>query len=279
MTALVATVAAALYGGADFLGGFASRRAPALAVTIASQTVGFCALVAASVLAPPVSWADPVHAWGLIAGVFGGTGVLALYAGLATGRMSLVAPVTAALSGSIPALWGTVVAGEPLTVYARTGIGLALCAVVIVSATVEDDGSGSGRRAVLLGVVAGVGFAGAILSYARTGAESGLVPLALARVACVVLLGSVALFRRRNVALSRAAVPLVVATGIADAAANIAQVVAVRLGPLAIASVIGALYPVGTLVLARVVLHERLHGWQRAGIALALAAVVLTAIP
>lgn len=279
MTALVATLAAALYGGADFLGGFASRRAPALAVTIASQAVGFCVLAAASVLAPPVSWTDPVHAWGLIAGVFGGTGVLALYAGLATGRMSLVAPVTAALSGSIPALWGAVIAGEPLTAYARVGIGLALCAVVIVSATVEDDGSGSGRRAVLLGVVAGAGFAGAILSYARTGAESGLVPLALARVACVVLLGSAALAGRRSVAFGRGAGPLVVATGVADAAANVAQVVALRLGPLAVASVIGALYPVGTLVLARLVLRERLHGWQRAGIALALAAVVLTAVP
>lgn len=279
MTALVATLAAAFYGGADFLGGFASRRAPALSVTIASQAVGFVVLVLASLLLPPARWSDPASLWGLLGGISGGTGVLALYAGLATGRMSLVAPVTAALSGSLPAAVGLLARREPLANTALAGIVLALVAVVIVSATAEDDGVGNGRRAVLLGVVAGFGFAGAILSYAQTPVTTGLVPLALARVACVVLLGSVALVGRRPVMPGAGIGRLVVATGIADAAANVAQVVALRLGPVAVASVIGALYPVGTLVLARIVLHERLHGWQHAGIALALVAVVLTAIP
>lgn len=279
MTALVATLAAALYGGADFLGGFASRRAPALVVTITSQAVGFGVLAVVCLISPPVAWNDPAHLWGLVAGISGGTGVLALYAGLATGRMSLVAPVTAALSGSIPAAVGLLSRVEPLAWTSIVGISLALTAVVIVSATAEDDGDGNGRRAVLFGVVAGFGFAGAILSYAQTSTDTGFVPLALARVASVLMLGLVALAARRSIVPGRGMGPLVLATGLADAAANIAQVVALRLGPLAVAAVIGALYPVGTLLLARLVLHERLHGWQRVGIALALIAVVLTSLP
>ncbi len=279
MTALIATLAAALFGGADFLGGFASRREPALVVTIASQTVGFAVLAAVSIALPPRSWVDPQLLWGVAAGLSGGLGVLALYAGLATGRMSLVAPVTAALSGSVPAAVGLLARDEPLAWTSITGIALALSAVVIVSATAEDDGDGSGRTAVGLGVLAGLGFAGSILSYAQTTAASGFAPLGIARMAAVVMLVGAALVRRSRVVPAPGSRRLVVATGMVDASANIAQVVALRLGPLAVASVLGALYPVATLILARFLLHEHLHGWQRMGIALALVAVVLTALP
>lgn len=279
MTAFVAALAAALYGGADFLGGFASRRAPALIVTIWSQAVGFAVLAAVTLAFPPARWDDPVLLWGVVAGLSGGTGVLALYAGLATGRMSLVAPVTAALSGSIPAAVGLLSRSEPMTWTSIAGITLALMAVIIVSSTAEDDGGGNGRRAVLYGAISGFGFAGAILSYAQTPASTGFVPLALARVAAVVLLVAAGIASRRVLTPDRDVRQLILATGLADAAANIAQVVALRLGPIAVAAVIGALYPVGTLLLARFVLHERLHGWQRVGIALALIAVVLTALP
>lgn len=279
MTALVATLAAALFGAADFLGGFASRREPALVVTIASQSVGFGVLALASFALPPASWTDPHLLWGISAGIIGGFGVLMLYAGLATGRMSLVAPVTAALSGSIPAAVGLIGADRPLTVSSIAGIALALAAVVIVSATAKDDGNGDGRKAVFFGVLAGVGFAGSILSYAQTPASTGFAPLAVARVAAVAMLVTFALARRGRILPNPGSRRLVIATGILDAAANVAQVTALRLGPLAVASVLGALYPVGTLLLARFILHEHLHGWQRVGIALALVAVVLTALP
>ncbi|MDZ4170096.1 MAG: DMT family transporter [Coriobacteriia bacterium] len=279
MIALIATLAAALFGAADFLGGFASRREPALVVTIASQAAGFALLVVVSFVVPPSSWADPHLLWGIGAGASGGLGVLALYAGLATGRMSLVAPVTAALSGSIPAAVGLLTRDEPLAWTSFVGIALALAAVIIVSATAEDDGTGNGRRAIALGVLAGIGFAGSILCYAQTPASTGFAPLAVARVTAIAMLGLAALTRGSRVVPLPGVRRLVVATGLVDAAANIAQVTALRLGPLAVASVLGALYPVATLLLARFILHEHLHGWQRVGIALALAAVVLTALP
>lgn len=279
MTALVASLAAVLFGGADFLGGFASRREPALVVTIGAQAIGFFVLVLSTVLMPPSDWLDPTLLWGVSAGLAGGLGVLALYAGLATGRMSLVAPVTAALSGSIPAAFGLLGTGERLGPTAIVGVLLALAAVIVVSATADDDGGGSGRRAVIYGVLAGFGFAASIVSYAHTDASTGFAPLALARVAAVTMLVLAALAQRRRLVPREGAVKLVVFTGVVDAAATIAQVTAVRMGPLAVASVLGALYPVATLLLARWILHERLHGWQRVGIALALVAVVLTSLP
>jgi len=278
VTALVATLAAALFGGADFLGGFASKRTPALTVTIASQSAGFAVLAVVTLLRPPESWLDPTMIWGVAAGVSGGLGVLALYAGLATGRMSLVAPVTASLSGSVPAVFGLVTGDGRLGWLSGTGIAFALAAVVIVSASAEDDGEGSGRRAVGYGILAGICFAASIISYHQTATTTGMAPLALARVVAVVMLGSVAIVGGRRVAVPSDARLLVVATGLVDAAANIAQVTAVRMGPLAVASVLGALYPVGTLLLARWVLHEHVRGWQRVGIGLALVAVVLTAL-
>jgi drug/metabolite transporter (DMT)-like permease len=187
--------------------------------------------------------------------------------------------VTAELSGSIPAAVGLLSEGRALSWTSLAGISLALVAVIIVSATAEDDGNGSGRRAVLYGVIAGIGFAGSIMSYAQTEASTGVAPLALARVVAVVMLVGAALVQRRRVLPAAGSRRLVVWTGLLDAAANIAQVAAVRMGPLAVAAVLGSLYPVATLILARWLLHEHLHGWQRVGIALALVAVVLTALP
>lgn len=282
MTAAIASLAAVLFGLADFLGGFASKRESPFVVTLAAQAVGAAVLVAISLLVwRPTEVGPQAILWGAVAGVMGGTGVLALYAGLATGRMSVVAPVTAALSGSLPALFG-VVRGERLALLGGAGIALALLAVVIVSVSAEDDPDldpAIARRALVLAVVAGVGFAGSIVSWSFTPAESGFVPLVVSRSVMIVILVVLLLVRRAPMLPVPEARSICVATGVVDATANIAQVVAIRLGPLAVASVIGGLYPVATVILARVFLHERLHGRQRIGVALALVAVVMAAWP
>lgn len=278
ITALTATLGAALFGAADFLGGLTSRKDSALVVTITAQAVGCLAALATVLVWPPESWFDPKMLWGIGAGVTGGTGVLALYAGLATGRMSVVAPITAALSGAIPAAVG-LAAGPALRPAPLAGMVLALASVVIVSRTVADEGDGSQRRALGFALVAGVGFALSILCWTQTTAQTGLVPLAVSRATALVLFVPVALVRERRVTPAPGAGRLAIATGIVDFAANAAQVTALRLGPLAVASVLGALYPVATVVLARIVLDEHLRGAQRAGIALALIAVILTAMP
>ncbi len=216
--------------------------------------------------------------WGVVAGVCGGIGVLSLYAGLATGRMSVVAPVTAALSGSVPAIVDFA-RGTTVGPFALAGIVLAFVAIVIVSVSGHDQTSESAWRALGFALIAGTAFAGSILSYAQTPQTSGLWPLAVARLTAVAMLSVAALVTRRSLRLHGEGARLAVFAGAVDAAANTAVVTALRLGPVAVASVLAALYPVGTVVLARVVLHEHVRGWQRVGIALALVAVVLTAIP
>jgi len=278
-TALTATLGAALYGAADFLGGFASRRDSALVVTIAAQATGLVVLAALTLVFPPASWTDPLILWGAAAGALGGTGVLALYAGLATGRMSVVAPITAALSGALPAAVG-LATGGPMRWTALLGMAMALAAVVIVSRFAHDEGGGDPRRALLFAIVSGVGFGLSILCWAQTPASTRLAPLVLARVTSVTMFSLVAIVAFKGRVLPRRdTLALAVGTGAVDAAANFAQVTALRVGPLALASVLGALYPVGTVILARFVLHEHLRGWQRVGIAMALVAVVLTALP
>jgi len=280
LTAVIATVGAALYGVADFLGGMASRRAAALSVTVGGQIVGFVALLAVSLVLPPESWTDPVLLWGIAAGLMGGTGVLCLYAGLAAGRMSVVAPITASLSAAIPAAVG-IFRGERLSGVGAAGVALALVAVVIVSLTDEpEEGAGTNSRAALVfAILAGIGFSGAILAFSQTPASASFVPLVISRFTTIVVMGSIALARGLRPLPGRGLRGMVIATGLTDAAANAVQVTALRIGPLAIASVLGALYPVVTVILARYILHERLRGWQRVGIVLALVAVVLTAWP
>lgn len=280
LTAVIATLGAALYGVADFLGGLASRRAAALSVTVGGQVVGFLALLLVSLVLPPASWTDPVLLWGIAAGLAGGTGVLCLYAGLAAGRMSVVAPITASLSAAIPAAVG-IFRGERLSTVGAAGVALALVAVVIVSLTDEpEEGAGTNSRAALVfAVLSGIGFSGAILSFSQTPASAAYVPLVISRLTAIVVLGSIALVRGLKPLSEPNVRGMVIATGLTDAAANAVQVTALRIGPLAIASVLGALYPVVTVILARYILHERLRGWQRVGIALALVAVVLTAWP
>ncbi len=277
-TALLATLGAALFGAADFLGGVAARKAPALAVTITSQATGFVVLVLGSLL---MGWSGDLRVpllWGLAAGVCGGIGVLALYAGLATGRMSVVAPVTASLSGSIPAIVDFA-GGTKVGPYAFAGIVLAFAAIVIVSVSGHDQSKENAGRALVFALIAGVGFAGSILSYAQTPQSSGLWPLAIARVTAVVMLSVAGLVARRSIVVSGDGRRIAIFAGAVDATANTAVVTALRLGPIAVASVLAALYPVGTVLLARFVLHEHVRGWQRVGIVLALVAVVLTAIP
>lgn len=281
LTALLATATSALFGVADFLGGLASRRDSAFAVTASAHALGMIAFALGVVLFP-VPYTTTAAVAGVAAGVSGGIGVVSLYAALARGRMSVVAPVTAALSGSLPAVFG-LLRGESITPIDYVGLALALAATVVVSANsgedAEDGPAALPPVALVLSLVAGVGFAGSFISFSFAGDASGFWPLFAARVTSFAMLGAVALVRRGTLRLVPEARPSTVGAGLLDAAANVTMISAIRIGPLAVASVLGSLYPVFTLLLARIVLHERLRGIQRIGVALALLAVLITAWP
>ncbi|HET6352447.1 MAG TPA: EamA family transporter [Coriobacteriia bacterium] len=250
-----------------------------MAVTATSHGLALLIFGVLVVLVPAPSSAPALWS-GAAAGVFGGIGVSALFAALARGRMSVVAPVTAALSGSLPALYD-LARGQHLGTAPIAGLVLALVATITVSATAhpEDDGTHALPPAALaLAVLSGVAFAGAFISFSFAPHDSGFWPLLAARITSFAMLGTVTLARRRTLALDAGARSKALASGVLEASANVTMLWSIRLGPLAVASVLGSLYPVMTLLLARVVLKEKLHGLQRAGVGLALVAVILTAL-
>ncbi|MGY1733442.1 EamA family transporter [Geodermatophilus sp. SYSU D01045] len=279
MAVVLALASAVVYGMADFCGGIASRRATAAAVVALSQAAGLVAVV----LLLPWLGGSPTPAdlgWGAAAGVAGGAGLLLFYRSLATGVMSVVAPVTAVAAAALPVVGGLLL-GERIGVLAALGILLALVAVVLVAA----EGGLASLRTARLGSVApaltaGAGFGLFFVLLDRTGEDSGLSPLLSARVVSVLLIGGLALASGRSLLVSRRVLPVVVLAGVADMTANALFLVATQVGEqLAVTGVLASLYPASTVVLAQVVLRERLAGAQRAGLAVAAAAVVLIALP
>jgi uncharacterized membrane protein len=279
MTILFAGATAVFFGFSDFFGGLAARRDSEVTVTATAHLLGLALLAIAALTFPAAEITSGSLVWGAAAGVSGGIGVTALYGALARGRMGVVAPITAALSGSLPALYD-LARGTTIRPLALAGLGVALLAIVIVSSVGHpEDRASMPPAAIALSLVAGVSFAGSFILFSLTGKGSGLAPLVAARVVSVALMGGLALLRGRGrVTLARAALVPALGAGALDAAANVAMIAAIRSGPLAVASVLGSLYPVATILLARFVLKERMHWAQRAGVALALAAVLLAAL-
>lgn len=277
LTVGLATSTAVLFGFADFLGGLASRKESAVSVTAASHGFGAVVFGVAMLLFPaPFDRASVIA--GVCAGVSGGIGVSALYAAFAHGRMSVVAPLTAALSGSLPAVYDFAT-GARISPTAVAGLALAFVATVVVSATSgpdEDQQVGMPLSAVMFSLLAGVGFAGSFLAFSFASTTSGVWPMLSARITSFSMLVAFTLLRGRRLRIAPAARKATLGAGVLDTMANATMVTAIRLGPLAIASVLGSLYPVVTVLLARAVLKERIRGWQRAGVAVAFVAVALT---
>lgn len=276
---LMAAAAATCFGTANFLGGLASRRDAALAVTANAHFVGLLLLGAGALVFPAPAPATGDVMWGGLAGVTGGLAVVALYAALAWGRMSVVAPLTAAISAALPALYD-VASGTVLRPVTGAGIALALVAVIVASAAGDTESRAAmPLKAVVLAVAAGIGFSVTIIAYSFTGASSGFVPLVSARAVSAALLGTLTLARSRSYLVAEKARAYTFGNGVVDAIANVALVTALRSGPLAVVSVISAMNPLVTILLARSLLGERLQGVQRVGVALALVAVIMTALP
>ena len=275
MAILLALGCAVVYGASDFLGGLASRKTSVFGVVAFSQIIGLVALLA---LLPWLG--GPVEAedlwWGAAAGLAGATGLVVFFRTLARGVMSVIAPVTAVTAAAVPVLVG-LLTGDRIGVWSAVGIGLALAAVVLVSAEGGLTALSRARPASLLpALLAGSMFGIFFVLLDRTSDGSGLTPLVTARLASVALVVVIALITRQPLRVTRAALPLVAASGVGDMAANALFLLATQSdGQLAITGVLASLYPVSTVVLAQVVLRERLVGAQVAGLGAAVAAVVL----
>ncbi|GLX00215.1 DMT family transporter [Microtetraspora sp. NBRC 16547] len=278
MTAVaLATACAVIFGTADFFGGLATRRSRVLAVVVISQVGGLLLVCALMPVLPGTASASALL-WGMASGVAGAAGIVLFYQALASGMMSVVAPTTATTSMAVPVLFG-LVRGERPPLTALAGIVLGLLAVLMVSR--ESGGAASGSRVgpIVSALASGAGFGGFFVLLKLAPAGSGLWPLAGARIASISLVVLLALASRKTLRPIPGALPVTIAAGVLDMAANILYLLAARGGMLSLVGVLVSLYPASTLLLARYVLDERLNRIQIAGVGFALGAVALIALP
>ena len=281
MVILLGLAAAALYGSGDFLGGLAARRAHVLAVLTLAEGAGVVVALAAATLSPG-SPSLAGLAWGIGAGLVGGLGLIIFYIGLAAGPMSVVAPVSGLVSTVLPVAVALADGERPgAGVYA----GALLCLVAIVLASSAGGTSAAQQharpgRAIAYGIAAGFSFGLFFLLIRNAGQTGELWPVAAARIGELAIVLIAAAVLRPGLRLRRAGGSLLLVAagaGVIDVVANICYVAATRTGMFGLAVVLASLYPGITVLLARVVLGERLRWVQRAGLGLAALGVLLVA--
>ena len=277
MVAILLALASSLgYGGADFAGGLASRDAHVLRVVAAAAPAG---LVVNLLLLPVLGadWSASAVAWGAGSGLASAIAFTLLYKTLALGPMSILSPLTAVISAAVPVGAG-LLEGEHLGTTAALGLLIAVLAIVLVGGGPSAESSRPGRVALVLAVGAGAAIAAQLICLHQAPAGSGLAPLLAGSVVSsgVLLAAVMALHGRIDRRPPRWG--LAIGSGALGALANLAFLLAVRSGDLSIVAVITALYPGATVVLARVVLGERLHLGQVVGLAAAALAVSLLAL-
>ncbi len=273
MVYLLAISSAVLYGAADFTGGLTTRHASTIPVVLLSQAAG---LILLALLMPVLPHASPARAdllWGAAAGLTGGIGVALLYHALAIGTMAVVAPTTAVCAVAIPVLV-SVLLGERPVPLAVAGIALGIASIVLVSQHAAGS-SPRGPSGVGTALVSGVAIGLFLLSFAQAGPHAGMWPLLVARTVSVTIFAVMAIAGGRSIRMPPRVTALVVVAGVMDMLANALYLLATREGPLSIVVTLSSLYPASTVLLARVVLGERLRPWQITGVGCALAAVVL----
>ncbi|MFV0258034.1 MAG: EamA family transporter [Acidimicrobiales bacterium] len=271
MPALLALVSAAVFGAADFAGGYATRRLPVLTVTLLTNIVG-TAMAAVLVGTVGGTWSRAAVTWGAVGGAFGLVGLLLLYEGLATGPNRLVSPLSGVISAAIPVIIG-VATGDRPGGLAVAGLLFTPPAIWLVAGGDHRAAAGQ-RRSILLAVGAGVGFGLFFAGIAQTPDDAGAVPLLIARVTSTTLL-LVAAARQRPRAPHGREWALPVLAGLLDMTANGLFLWSSRDGDLAVVAALVALYPVTTILLAVLVLRERLSRSQTVGLVVAVTAAAL----
>lgn len=277
---LLAVGSAVLYGAADFTGGLTTRRAGTLPVVFLSQASGLILVALLLPLLPPASPARIDLLWGAVAGLTGGIGVALLYRALAIGTMAVVAPTTAVCAVAIPVVTSILLGERPAPV-ALAGIGLGVVSIVLVSQhrpakSQEGGGASSGPGSGIgTALASGIAIGFFLLSLAQARADAGMWPLLVSRSVSVALFGAAAMVSGVSLRMPAAMASLAVVCGVMDMAANALYLIAAQQGPLSIVVTLASLYPASTVLLARVVLGERLNWWQISGVGCALSAVVL----
>lgn len=271
MPALLALAAACTFGLADFLGGFATRKAAVVAVTLTTNLAG-AALAVVLVFTIDGEWTAAAIGWGAIGGLAGLIGLVLLYQGLADGPNRLVSPLAAVVAAAVPVAVGVSLGDRPGTL-AIAGLAVAPIAIWLVAG--GDIGvAGTSKRPLVLGVGAGLGFGTFFALLAQTPDDAGAVPLLAARATSVTILIIATLVTRPGKP-APSVLAVAITAGAFDMTANGLFLWSTLDGDLAIVGALVNLFPATTVLLAVAFLGERLDRKQVTGLALAITSAAL----
>ena len=279
---LLGFATALVYGFSDFFGALAAQKIRAITVTCFSALAGLALLLS---VAPwlGLNFTPASVFWGTLAGAISAVAISSLFAALAIGPISIASPLTAVLSAIVPAVVG-VCTGERFNQLGWLAIVMILISVVLVGFIPGDTIRLPSLRGLLFGVTAGVGIGFVMVCLDAAPTDSGVATIVVIRITTAVLLGvaSVVSFRRKpnpgELRFTKTLILAVIFAGLLESTANILFTLATRVGTLTVVSVLTALYPLGTILLARVVLKEKIAAVQLVGILLALGASALLAL-
>lgn len=287
LTVVLGFATSLVYGFADFFGAIASRKIKAVTVTFVAGVSGLSFLLALSIFMG-ADFSQEAIFWGVLAGVASAAAMSALYASLAIGPISILSPLSAVVSAVVPMLVGFA-QGDRFSIWGLLALAAILVAIFLVGFVPGNDVRLPSAKGLILGTAAGVGIGIVLICLDQAPADSGLASVILLRAVAATLLGAFTLimFLRSRQAASQVSkpprVPLklwlaVFLAGLFDSSANVFFLLASRIGSLSVVSVLTALYPLGTIILARIFLKEKIAKTQMIGILIALGASAILAL-
>lgn len=290
LTIILGFATSLVYGFADFFGALGSRKINPVVVTFWSGLSGLFLLLVASLFMGADFSAEGIF-WGVTAGVASAVAMTCLYASLAIGPISILSPLGAVVSAIIPMIVGAF-QGDRFSLWGWVALAGILVAVVLVGFVPGEDVRLPSTKGLLLGLAAGAGIGLVLIALAKAPHDTGLTSVIFLRATSATLLGAFMVFsllkarktrKNKDASGERSRVPVsfwwaVVVAGFFDSSANVFFTLASRIGSLSVVAVLTALYPLGTIILARIFLKEKIARTQLVGILLALSASALLAV-
>lgn len=302
LTVIFGLSGALVFGSGDFLGGLASKRMGAFLATGVAGLVGLFLLAGFTLFLPGTVTTETVI-YGLLSGVCGALAILLLYASLAIGPMSILSPLGALVSAIFPVMWAIFISHETLAWFGYLALGIGAVAIVLVAFTPEKNAVKPRARGIIFAVLAGILIGLFLIILDQAPSSAGLYPLVFNRIVNVTIMfgsiGVMALVRwaHRRGKFGKDGIPradlvvgdegareykrgilLAIGCGLLDATGNALLLIGIQLGNLSVMSVLTAMYPAGTIILAAVVLREKITKLQLIGMVLALAAAGMLAL-
>jgi len=266
--------AAVGWGAADFTGGLASRRTGAYRTVLYSEVVGLVFIISAVILTKEARPGWPALALAGTAGAIGTTGLLMLYHALATGKMSIATPVSALMAAAIPVLAGTLMDGFP-GLWTFLGFGLSLAAIWLIS---REEGNDSHILAHIselrLPLLAGIGFGTYFILMHNAAQTSTFWPMIASRSGGTLIMLLYMTLRQDTWRVTRGVWSYIIINSLLDAGGNALYLLSSQAGRMDVAAVLSSMYPAVTVLMAALILKERVARSQAIGILLALVAIV-----